>query len=85
MLNKLGADRAPDPIAVVQRAQALGAEGVPAMDQNTRDLVANIELVTAKVTIIQPASGVISLYLQLALAVVFSFLVSSLLFGTLFA
>ena len=69
----------------MEGAQAFGAEGVAAVDQNARDLVADVELVTAKVTKIQATSAIISLYLQLALSVILGFLVGGLLLGTLLA
>ena len=49
LLNQLLADGAPDAEVMVQVCQTLRAEGVSAMDENARYLLADVEFVAAKV------------------------------------
>lgn len=75
LLHQLMADGAPDTEVVVQASQTLRAEGVSAMDENARYLLADVEFVAAKVAEVKATGGVVSLNdLRHGLLALFSFL-----------
>ena len=61
VLDQLPANRAPHTVIVVQQGQTLGAESVSAVNQNSRNLLSNVELVPTEVAKVESTKFVVSL------------------------
>ena len=61
LLDELPANGASHAEIMVQILEAVGAEGVPTVDEDARDLLSDGELVAAEVTKVQPSRQVVSL------------------------
>ena len=70
LLDELAANRTAHPEVMVEYLKALRAEGVPAVDEDARNSLANIELLATIVAIVEAARPVIPLYYDLRLLVV---------------
>lgn len=85
LLDELSTDRAAHSEVVVQHLEALCTKGVATVDEDARNSLAHVELVTTIVAIVQAPSSIISLYNDLwPLLVLSSLLFSLLSFSSLF-
>lgn len=62
LLDQLAADGAPDTVLMVQLLDAIGAQSVPAVDQDARDALPHIVLERAKLANIEPAGLIVEIH-----------------------